>query len=83
MPTDHIESKHRSKSMDSSGGLSDLNLSELQQYLGDTNFPADKQEVASNAESNGAPQAVVARIRNSSIERFEGLEQVLQAVRGD
>jgi hypothetical protein len=69
--------------MDSSGNLSDLNLSELQQYLGDTNFPADKQEVASNAESNGAPQAVVAGIRNSSIERFEGLEEVLQTVRGN
>jgi Protein of unknown function (DUF2795) len=68
--------------MDSSGNLSDLNLSELQQYLGGTNFPADKQEVASNAQSNGAPQAVVAQIRNSSIERFEGLEEVLQAVRG-
>jgi hypothetical protein len=69
--------------MDSSGSLSDLNLSELQQYLGNTNFPADKQQVASNAESNGAPQAVVAQKRNSSIERFEGLEEVLRAVRGD
>jgi len=68
--------------MDSSGGLDDLNLSELQQYLGGMNFPADKQEVASNAESNDAPQAVVAQIRNSSIERFGGLEEVLQAVRG-
>ena len=67
--------------MDSSGNLSDLNLSELQQYLGNTTFPADKQQVASNAESNGAPQAVVAGIRNSSIERFESLEEVLQAVR--
>ncbi len=42
------------------GCLSDLNLSELQQYLGRMNFPADKQEVASTAESNDAPQAVVA-----------------------
>jgi hypothetical protein len=68
--------------MDSSGGLGDLNLSELQQYLGRMNFPADKQEVASSAESNDAPQTVVAQIRNSSIERFDGLEEVLQAVRG-
>jgi Protein of unknown function (DUF2795) len=68
--------------MDSSGGLSDLNLSELQQDLGGMNFPADKQEVASNAESNDAPQAMVAQKRNSSIERFDGLEEVLQAVRG-
>jgi hypothetical protein len=68
--------------MDSSGDLSDLNLSELQQYLGRTNFPADKQEVASNAESNDAPQAVVARMRNTSIERFNSPEEVLEAVRG-
>ena len=65
-----------------SGGLSDLNLSELQQYLGHTDFPADRQEVASNAESNQAPQAVVARIRDSSIERFDSPGEVLRAVRG-
>jgi hypothetical protein len=63
------------------GGLSDLNLSELQQYLGGMNFPADKQEVASGAESNGAPQAVVTQIRISATERFDSLEEVLQAVR--
>jgi hypothetical protein len=68
--------------MDTSGGLSDLNLSELQQYLGGMNFPADKEEVASNARSNDTPQAVVDQIRNSSTERFEDLEEVLQAVRG-
>jgi hypothetical protein len=68
--------------MDSSGGLSDLNLSELQQYLGRTNFPAEKEEVASNAESNDAPQTVVAQIRNSSIEHFGSPEEVLEAVRG-
>ena len=69
--------------MDTSGGLSDLNLSELQQYLGGMSFPADKQEVAANAKSNDAPQGVVDQIRNSSIERFADLEEVLQAVRGD
>ena len=65
-----------------SGSLNDLNLSELQQYLGSLNFPADKQEVASNAENNDAPKAVVAQIRNSAIERFDNLEEVLQAARG-
>jgi hypothetical protein len=64
------------------GGLGDLNLSELQQYVGGINFPADKQEVASGAESNGAPQAVVDQIRNSATERFDSLEEVLQAVQG-
>jgi hypothetical protein len=65
-----------------SGSLSDLGLSELQQYLGVTNFPADKQEVASNAQSNGAPQAVVDRIKDSSVERFDSPEEVLETVRG-
>jgi hypothetical protein len=64
------------------GGLSDLNVSELQQYVGGMNFPADKQEVASGAESNGAPQAVITQIRNSAPERFNSPEEVLQAVRG-
>jgi hypothetical protein len=64
------------------GGLSDLNLSELQQYLQSMNFPAQKEEVASSAESNGAPQAVVTQIRNAATERFESPEQVLQAVQG-
>jgi Protein of unknown function (DUF2795) len=50
--------------------------------LGRMYFPADKHEVASNAESNDAPQAVVDQIRNSAIERFDGLEEVLEAVRG-
>jgi hypothetical protein len=75
------ESRHERVSMDL-GGLGDLDLSELQQYLGRMNFPADKEEVASKAESNDAPQAVVAQIRSSAIERFESPEEVLQAVRG-
>ena len=65
-----------------SGGLSDLTLSELQQYVGGMDFPADKQEVASAAEDNGSPQSVVARIRNSATERFDSPEEVLRAVRG-
>jgi hypothetical protein len=65
-----------------SGGLGDLNLAELRQYLGHTNFPAEKEEVASNAEGNGAPRTVVAQIRNSAVERFDSPEEVLRAVRG-
>src|SRR5215218_9430392 len=62
------------------GGLSDLRLSELQQYLGRMTFPTDKEEVASTAEGNDAPPAVVAQIRNSATERFSSPEEVLQAV---
>jgi Protein of unknown function (DUF2795) len=36
--------------------LGALRLRELLQYLYGMSFPANKEEVASNAESNGAPQ---------------------------
>jgi hypothetical protein len=45
-------------------------------------FPAQKEEVASNAESNGAPQDVVDQIRNAATERFNSPEEVLQVIRG-
>ena len=40
--------------------------STLQQYLKGTNYPASKEEVASNAQSNGATQELVEQIRNSN-----------------
>jgi len=36
-----------------------LDVSTLQHYLRGTNFPAEKEEVASNAQSTGAPQDMV------------------------
>ncbi len=62
--------------------LGNMGLGELLQYLQGTNFPANKEEVASNAESNGAPQDVVGQIRNAATERFNNPEEVLQAVQG-
>jgi len=62
--------------------LSNLNLAELQQCLQGMNFPANKEEIASNAESNGAPQEVVQRIMKASTQRFDSPEEVLQAVQG-
>ena len=52
----------------------------LMQYLKGTDFPAEKEEVASNAESNGAPQDLVSQIRNADTERFDSPEEVMQAV---
>lgn len=60
----------------------DKSLEEFQQYIYDVDFPASKEEVASTAEGNGAPQDLVRKIRNASRERFEDPNQVLQAVRG-
>jgi hypothetical protein len=57
-----------------------LDVSTLNQYLKGTNFPAEKEEVASTAESNGAPQDLVTQIRNADTERFNSPEEVMQAV---
>ena len=45
-------------------------------------FLAEKEEVASTAESNNAPQELLWRIRNASTQRFNYLDNVLEAVRG-
>ena len=43
-------------------------MDDIQQYLEGINFPAQKEEVASGAESNGAPQGVVDKIKNAAME---------------
>ncbi len=62
--------------------LGNLDLGQLQQYLQGVNFPAQKEEVASNAESNGAPQNIVDGIRNAAQNQFNSQDEVLQAVKG-
>ena len=46
-------------------------VSTLQRYLKGTNLPAQKEEVASNAESNDATQDLVGQIRNADTECFD------------
>ncbi|MDP8900121.1 MAG: DUF2795 domain-containing protein [Actinomycetota bacterium] len=62
--------------------LGNLDIGQLQQYLQGVNFPAQKEEVASNAESNGAPQNIVDGIRNAAQNQFNSQDEVLQAVKG-
>ena len=57
-----------------------LDVSTLQHYLKGTNFPVQKEEVASTAEGNGAPQDMVTQIRNANTERFDSPEDVMQAL---
>ena len=54
--------------------------STLQRYLKGTNYPASKEEVASNAQSNGATQELVDQIRSPNTERFNSVEEVAQAL---
>jgi uncharacterized protein DUF2795 len=62
--------------------LGNLDIGQLQQYVQGVNFPAQKEEVASSAESNGAPQNVVDGIRNAAQNQVSSQDEVLQAVKG-
>jgi len=64
------------------GGLGNLDIGQLQGYLQGVSFPAGKEEVASNAEGNNAPQELVEQIRNSGTETFNSADEVLQKVQG-
>jgi hypothetical protein len=55
-------------------------VSTLNYYLKGTNFPAQKEEVAANAESNGAPSDLVSNIRNADTESFDSAEEVMHAL---
>jgi hypothetical protein len=63
------------------GNLSNLSNLDLGQLQG-VNFPASKEEVASTAEGNNAPQELVQQIRNSGTEKFNSAEEGLQKVQG-
>jgi hypothetical protein len=64
------------------GDLGNLDLGQLQQQLPNVNFPASKDEVLSDLQSNNAPQEVVDRVRNSSKDNFNSADEVLQTVQG-
>jgi uncharacterized protein DUF2795 len=68
-------------SMGNLGDLSNLDTQTLLQGpLQGVRFPAEKEQVASTAERNNAPQELVQKIRNADTQRFEGPDEVLQAV---
>jgi hypothetical protein len=69
-------------SLGDSGNLGNLDAATLQQYLPGVRFPAEKEQIASTAEGNGAPQELVEKIRNASRERFNGPDEVLQEIQG-
>jgi len=62
--------------------LDNLDTGTLMQYLPGVNFPAEKEQVASTAESNNAPQEMVWRIRNARTQRYDHTDSLLEAVTG-
>jgi Protein of unknown function (DUF2795) len=63
--------------------LNNLGLDQLQQFLPNTDFPAGKDEVVNQVQSNGAPQEMIDAVKNSGTETFNSADEVLQAVRGN
>ncbi len=64
------------------GDLGNLDVATLLQYLPGVRFPAEKEQIASTAESNSAPQELVEKIRGASRQRFNAPDEVLQEVQG-
>jgi Protein of unknown function (DUF2795) len=64
------------------GDLGNLALDQLQQLVPNVDFPATKDEVISDLQSNDAPQEVVDQVRNSSKDTFNSADEVLQTVQG-
>jgi hypothetical protein len=62
------------------GNLGDFDLGQSQGYLQSVNFPASKEEVASDVESNNAPQDLVQQIRTSGADTFNSADEVVQKV---
>jgi Protein of unknown function (DUF2795) len=48
----------------------DFDPDDAQQYLEDVDYPASKEEVASAAESNGAPEELVGMIQSLGTPEF-------------
>lgn len=65
------------------GDLSNLDVSQLQQFLPNMDFPAGKDEVVSEIQNNGAPQELIDGVKNSSTETFNSADEVTQAVKGN
>jgi hypothetical protein len=55
----------------------DFNPDEAPQYLEGVDYPASKEDLASAAEGNGAPQELVERLRTLGRTTFSGPDEVV------
>ena len=55
----------------------DFNPDDARQYLEDVDYPASKEDLASAAEGNGAPEELVERIGTLGRPSFSGPEEVV------
>jgi hypothetical protein len=55
----------------------DFNPEEATQYFEDVDYPASKEDLASAAEGNGAPDELVERLRTLGRPDFSGPDEVV------
>ena len=55
----------------------DINPDEATQYLEGVDYPASKEDLASAAEDNGAPEELVEKLRTLGRPNFSGLDEVV------
>lgn len=59
----------------------DFNPVEVQKHLKGVNYPSSGEELASAAESNGAPGDLVEKLRSLGDEEFSGPDKVMAALK--
>jgi hypothetical protein len=59
----------------------DFDPDDAQQYLDGVDYPANKEEVASAAEGNGAPEELVDMIQSLGTPEFSSSEEVVTELR--
>ncbi len=54
----------------------------VQELLGGLDFPASRDDVVNKLEQRNAPEDVVELLRNSGIEQFNGIKDIMSIVAG-
>ena len=60
----------------------DFNPDDVSQYLDGVNFPANKADLLTAAQTNNAPESLVGGLQDLPESEFSGPEQVVGALRG-
>jgi hypothetical protein len=55
----------------------DINPDQATQYLEDVDYPASKEDLASAAQDNGAPEELIERLRTLGRPSFSGPDEVV------
>ncbi len=53
---------------------------EIQKHLGGVDYPASKEELVEHAESKGAPEDVLERLRKLTAQQFESPTDVMSSL---